>query len=77
MGKYSLEFILSVHDPCLDVIRESLSQYGEDLKIAPLAPGENEKGDSFKINIRARDPTLVFDICAQLGRFKSVKINEE
>ncbi len=41
-----------------------------------LPRGENEKAESFKVNIRTQDPTVIFDTCAQIGKIKLVKIDE-
>ena len=74
---YIVEFVLYAQGLSPDLIKSSLSEFGEGLVISMLPRGESEKGENFRIEIRTDDPTFVFDACAQLGRIKSVKVNEE
>ena len=73
--KYQLEFILHTQDALGESIKSSLSEFGEDLKIS-VSRDDNLQGKNFKININTEDPTAIFDICAQFGRIKSVKVDE-
>lgn len=73
--KYNLEFILHTRSGTIEAIKSSLSEFGDELHIVPC-DAQGESGNNFKINMKAEDPTLIFDICAQLGRIKSVKAEE-
>ena len=76
MQKYRLEFILHVQGPCLEVIKNSLSEFGEGLEITDFCQGSNTKGMNFKINIDTEEPTAIFDVCSQFGRIRTIKVNE-
>jgi dihydroxyacetone kinase-like predicted kinase len=73
--KFSLEFILQVYEGSDKTIRNSLTEFGDNLEVTPV---ENEPGGgmNFKVNVSTEDPTMIFDICSQIGRIKSVKVNE-
>ncbi|MFH0826845.1 MAG: hypothetical protein V1923_03035 [Candidatus Omnitrophota bacterium] len=73
--KYWLDFILRAHGSTLQTIKNALSEFGEHLEIAEDAEEQGEARD-YKIRIQTEEPTLVFDVCSQLGRIKSVKVNE-
>jgi len=91
MQKYQLEFILNTRGAKTTSIRNSLVEFGENLEITPLAPenvcvcagapggvsdtGKPVSGNGLKIKIETHDPTIIFDICAEFGKLKSVKIN--
>jgi len=76
MQKYLLEFILHSHQANEKTLKNSLTEFGEDLKITDCQEAI-AKGKDFRININTEDPTIIFDICSQFGRIKSVKIDEE
>jgi hypothetical protein len=76
MSSYYLEFILNTRNSNVDFIRNSLSGLGQELEVLQLDEDGGEKGESFKISILAQDPTLIFDSCAQIGKIKSVKVDE-
>lgn len=76
MNRYLLEFVLYIQDATIDLIKDSISEFGEDLEVMECPDGI-AKGKNFRIRIATQDPTLVFDTCAQFGRIKSVKVNEE
>jgi dihydroxyacetone kinase-like predicted kinase len=91
MQKYFLEFILNTRNATPKSIKNSLTEFGENLEIIVLpedtacvihgqahggsAQDESVAGDNLKIKIHTQDPTIIFDICAQFGRLKSVKID--
>ncbi|MDP2904760.1 MAG: hypothetical protein Q8O22_00480 [Candidatus Omnitrophota bacterium] len=75
MIKYSLDFILHVHDVSAQTLTNSLTEFSEGLRISEK-PLESGSGVYFTMNMRAEDPTLIFDICSQFGRIKSVKVDE-
>lgn len=76
LQKYKLDFILHAYNTSLQAIKNSLAEFGDSLEISESSdPGE--KGNNFKVSISTEDPTLVFDVCSQFGRIRSVKINEE
>lgn len=58
-----------------EMIKNSLSEFGEDIEITECQDGQ-AKGRNFVIRINTDDPTMIFDICAQFGRIKSVRVKE-
>jgi len=76
MPKYSLEFILSVGEISLETLKNSIIEFGENLEISQCQPAD-KKDRELLIRVSAEEPTLLFDACAQFGRIKSVKINDD
>ncbi|MBM3249903.1 MAG: hypothetical protein FJZ09_03530 [Candidatus Omnitrophica bacterium] len=75
MQKYRLEFILHSHNASVQSIRSSLAEFGEHCEISPLDPAASE-GNNFRVNMDTEEPAMVFDLCSQIGRIRSVKIDE-
>lgn len=69
MSKFRLEFILHTPSASLKAVKNSLAEFGEGLEITDI------QDKNFKVNINTEDPTVVFDVCAQFGRIKSVKVS--
>lgn len=76
MPKFFLEFIITTYNASKDSIKNSLREFGEELEIQDCS-GSDASGRDFKINLNTEDPTVIFDVCSQFGRIKSVKVNEE
>jgi len=76
MINYRLEFILNTYNGDLATIKNSLLEFGNSLAIDPAQETDESGGCNFKINIQTEDPTIIFDICGQFGRIKSVKVEE-
>lgn len=73
---YKLGFILHTYNTDLEAVKNSLAEFGECLEISEvLDPAQ--KGNNFKVSLNTQDPTLVFDVCAQFGRIRSIKVEEE
>ena len=72
--KYSLEFILHAKDSSAKMIKSSLAEFGNDLVVSLLE--DNKESCNYKVNMITEDPVLVFDLCSQLGRIRSVKVGE-
>jgi dihydroxyacetone kinase-like predicted kinase len=77
MVKYVLEFILSVPSASPETVRNAITEFADSLEIIEAQQGDNQKARDFKINMLTDNPTVVFDACAQFGRIKSVKIEEQ
>lgn len=75
MNKYGLEFILESREAAGDSLKRQLSELGERLQVFEPQAADNGPRD-LRINIITEDPTAIFDICAQFGRLKTVKVNE-
>lgn len=73
---YHLEFILNTQSAEPEAIKGSLAGLVDAVDISPLAEDKHSHGKNFKIQVKTREPELVFDVCSQFGRLKSVKINE-
>ncbi len=76
MHNYRLEFILNTYAAEKE-IRAALAHYGDGLEMFSLPPANHERGNHFKVQMVTPDPTLIFDMCAQYGRIKSVKVEEQ
>ncbi len=72
--KYTLEFILHAKDSSAKIIKNSLAEFGNNLVISQCQ--EPEEDCNYKVSMVTEDPTLVFDLCSQLGRIRSVKVHE-
>ncbi|MDD5115905.1 MAG: hypothetical protein PHW98_02425 [Candidatus Omnitrophica bacterium] len=72
--KYDLEFILHARGSSPKIIKNSLAEFGSNLVISEDM--DNKENHNYKISMTTEDPTLVFDLCSQLGRIRSVKIHE-
>jgi len=72
--KYALEFVLHAKDSSPKTIKSALAEFGSDLVVGDC----QKQGEScnYKVNMITEDPTLVFDLCSQLGRIRSVKVHE-
>ena len=72
--RYTLEFILHSKNSTLKLIKSSLEEFGSDLTIHPC---QKEAGScDYQVNMTTEDPTLVFDLCSQMGRIRSIKVHE-
>jgi len=74
---YSLEFILHAHGTTAEAIRNSLTEFSEDLTVIEQAADQDSSGRDYAIKGLAEDPTVIFDICAQFGRIRSAKVEEK
>lgn len=72
---YSVDFTLHVYDTSVQTIKNALAEFGEGLAVSDC-PDCQGRGRDFKVNLNTENPETVFDICAQFGRIKSVKIDE-
>ena len=72
--KYTLEFILHARNSSPKVIKSSLAEFGSEITVSQCCDGEDIP--DYKVTMVTEDPTLVFDLCAQLGRIRSVKVGE-
>lgn len=70
--KYVLEFILHAKDTSSKIIKSSLAEFGNDLEVKQI--DEEKQNSDYKVNMVTEDPTLVFDLCSQLGRIRSIKV---
>ena len=76
LQKYRLEFVLHTYNTSIEAVKNSLVEFANSLEIFDSSEG-TEKGNNFQITLKTEDPTLVFDICSQFGRIRSVKVNDE
>ena len=73
--KFKLAFTLHTYNTTLEAVKSSLAEFGEELDISEVKDSA-QKGKNFKININTEEPTLIFDLCSQFGRIRSVKAEE-
>lgn len=71
--KYVLEFILHAKDSSPKIIKSSLAEFGSDLVVEDCQ--KHAESCNYKVSMTTEDPTLVFDLCSQLGRIRSVKVH--
>lgn len=74
IAKYALEFILHSKDSSPKMIKSSLAEFGNELMVS--ADSSQKENCNYKVSMITEDPTLVFDLCSQLGRIRSVKVHE-
>ena len=74
ISKYSLEFILHAKDSSPKIIKDALAEFGSELIVVDCQ--KHQESCNYKVNMTTEDPTLVFDLCSQLGRIRSVKVHE-
>ncbi len=74
---FRLEFILSVNGTSAETLRTSLVEYTQEFDVQPCGPDPVSERQEYKVNLLTEDPTLIFDLCSQFGRLKSVKVHEE
>lgn len=74
--RYKVEFILHVYNISLEAVKSSLVEFSDKIEVYNYSD-EQSKGDNFKVVITTLEPALVFDVCSQFGRIRSVKIDEE
>ena len=72
--KYVLEFVLHAKDSSPKIIKSALAEFGSDLIVADCQ--KQAESCNYKVNMITEEPTLVFDLCSQLGRIRSVKVHE-
>jgi len=72
--KYALEFILHSKDSSSKIIKSSLAEFGNELVVSVDAA--QKENCNYKVSMTTEDPTMVFDLCSQLGRIRSVKVQE-
>ena len=72
--KYVLEFILHAKDSSPKIIKSALAEFGSELMVTDCQ--KHTESGNYKVNMITEDPTLVFDLCSQLGRIRSVKVHE-
>jgi len=77
MQKFSLEFILNASNTSEDLIMRSLMQAGDQAKVLRVPGQIGQDPESFQVRVSTGDPTLIFDICSQFGRIRSIKIDEK
>jgi len=73
--KYNLEFILYALNGTAASVKNALTEFGEGLEVS-ACDEDPDKSRNFAVKIRTEDPTVIFDICSQIGRIKSVRVNE-
>lgn len=72
--KYALEFVLHAKDSSPKIIKNALAEFGDDLVVVDCQnPAES---CNYQVSMTTLDPVLVFDLCSQLGRIRSVKVND-
>jgi len=74
IAKYVLEFVLHAKDSSPKIIRSALAEFGSDLTVTDCQ--KSAENCNYQVNMTTEDPTLVFDLCSQLGRIRSIKVHQ-
>ncbi len=74
---FRLEFTLSVNGASAETLRTSLIEYTQEFDVRSCGSDPGSERQEYRINLVTEDPTLIFDLCSQYGRLKSVKVQEE
>ena len=72
--KYNLKFILHSKNSTSKLIKSALAEFGDNLSVDQTS--EHKEVSDYAVQIVTEDPTLVFDLCAQFGRIRSIKVEE-
>jgi dihydroxyacetone kinase-like predicted kinase len=72
--KYTLEFVLHAKGSSSKAIKSALAEFGSDLVVSDCQ--KHAETCNYQVSMITEDPTLVFDLCSQLGRIRSVKVHE-
>jgi dihydroxyacetone kinase-like predicted kinase len=72
--KYSLEFVLHAKNSSPKIIRNTLAEFGSGLAVSECR--QSTESCNYEVSITTEDPTLVFDLCSQLGRIRSIKVHQ-
>lgn len=60
-----------------EAFKKALAPYADSLEIDPMPRADADRLRHYKVQILAIDPTIIFDMCAEYGRIKAVKIDEQ
>lgn len=72
--KYALEFILHAKGSSAKNIKSALAEFGSNLEVIDCQ--KHPESCNYEVSMTTEDPTLVFDLCSQFGRIRSVKVHE-
>ena len=61
-------------DSSPEIIKNSLAEFGNGLVVS--LDSTQKENCNYRVSMITEDPTLVFDLCSQLGRIRSVKVQE-
>ena len=73
-ARYALEFILHSKNSSPKTIKSSLEEFGSALTVSQSH--QQAQACDYNVNMTTDDPTLVFDLCSQMGRIRSIKVHE-
>jgi len=76
MYNYNVECILHTSRASVEDLQKALEGFGVDVEIILMPQVDKERGRDFKVHVCTQDPTVVFDVCAEYGRIRSVKVEE-
>lgn len=78
MLKYHVELLLhTLARVDKEEIKNSFLEFAEDIEIVSVSQDDTRASCDLKISLFTDEPTIIFDTCAQFGRIKSVKVEEE
>ncbi len=75
MPSYYLEFILCARKEDIQAIKDTLKDYVRSIEVQH-SESCDQASDELKVTLEAPDPTLIFDLCREFGKMKSVKVDE-
>ncbi len=74
--RFKVEFVLHAYNISGDAIKSALVEFTDTVEVCAFHDDKN-KENSFRILVTTLEPALVFDVCAQFGRIRSAKVDEE
>ncbi|MCU0665569.1 MAG: hypothetical protein MUF05_00505 [Candidatus Omnitrophica bacterium] len=75
---YTLDFILHTYTATnLQAVKSALVEFAQAIQVAQIEENGLSRTDQYKISMTVEEPTIIFDICAQFGKIKSMKIEEK
>jgi hypothetical protein len=75
MHKFNLSFTLSAHSTSPKEIKNAFSEFAQEILIQDQVQGSGSSVE-YKVSLVSEEPEAIFDICGQLGRIRSVKVDE-
>jgi len=74
---FLIEFILHTHTASEQAVKNALTEFVQRMEISESKTSAPAQGRDLAVSILTEEPTIIFDICSQFGRIRSVKIEEQ
>lgn len=74
---FRIEFILHTHTASEQTVKNALTEFVQHMEISESKAAAPAQGRDLAVSLLTEEPTIIFDICSQFGRIRSVKIEEQ